>query len=292
MTRVRSTSRRLLSVALAEEVDMFAEFTKRHVEHDPEFAVTYYRTRWRRAERKYGAGAPQALNLHLGYAVSLHRAGDNEKAEGELAAIALRAPASDVADVLTRHARQWHARVLSTLGRFDEAEAEWRELSETCDLLLGADHPDAIDAHENHAVTLALLDRVAEAEMEMAGVVQKWTAANGSDDIGTLQSRTSHAVYLDTLGRHTESEAAWRGLAEAKGRVLGSDHAETIAAHERLAVTLYAQGRLPEAAAEYGEVMALRVPALGDDHPDTRRAREWRAAIERELSGPAKNGTS
>ncbi len=271
---------------------MFAGFTKRHVEHDPKFAVTYYRTRWRRAERKYGTGAPQAMNLHLEYAVSLHRAGDNEKAEGELAAIAHRAPTPDFTDVLTRYAQQWHARVLSTLGRLDEAEAEWRELSEICDRLLGADHPDAIDAHENHAVTLARMDRVAEAEMEMADVVEKLTAANDGDDIGTLQSRTSQAVYLDTLDRRAESEAAWRGLAEAKGRVLGRDHAETIAAHERLAVTLYAQGRLPEAAAEYGGVMALRVLALGDDHPDTQRARKWRAAIERELSGPAKNGIS
>lgn len=144
-------------------------------------------------------------------------------------------------------------RVLYDLGQFDEAELEWREQAAECDRLLGADHPDAIEAHEYHALTLARLDRVSEAEPEMAQVVEKLTAANGSDDAATLGARTSHAVYLDTLGRHAESEAAWRGLADAKGRVLGRDHADTIAARERLAVTMYAQRRLGEAAVEYGE---------------------------------------
>jgi hypothetical protein len=233
---------------------------------DPEFALKYYSRAVKRAARKHGPDASQTLNLRQAYAVALSRNGDNEKAEAELAAlIARRGLLADAGDGALehakewlRHAREWHAHVLYDLGRFGEAEPEWRELSAECDRLLGADHPDAIDAHENHALTLARLDRVAEAEAEMAGVVEKLTAANGGDDPGTLGSRTSHAVYLDTLGRRADSEAAWRGLAEAKGRVLGSDHAETLAARERLAVTLYAQRRLREAAAEYGEVAALR----------------------------------
>jgi eukaryotic-like serine/threonine-protein kinase len=194
-------------------------------------------------------------------------------------------PSPDVSDEFTRYGKEWHARVLYALGRFDEAEGEWRDLAAECDRLLGPDHLDSIDAHENHALTLAMLDRVAEAEAEMASVVEKYTAGRGSD-AATLRSRTSQAVYLSTLGRLAESEAAWRGLAEAKGRVLGADHADTILAREALAAALYDQRRLQEAAAEYGEVAALRAATVGADHPDTERAGGWQADIQRELNGP------
>ena len=136
---------------------------------DPKFAVSYYEKETRHAERKYGTDAPQALNFRQEYAVALHQIGENEKAEAELAAvIARRGSARDVGDEFARFAINSHAHVLYDLARFDEAEAEWRELAAECDRLLGADHPDAIEAHENHALTLARLDRVAEAEAEMA----------------------------------------------------------------------------------------------------------------------------
>lgn len=135
--------------------------------------------------------------------------------------IGRRGPAPDASDEFTRYAKEWHARVLYALGRYGEAEPEWRELAAECDRLLGTDHPDAIDAHENHAVTLARLDRVAEAEAEMGRVVEKKTAVNGSDDPATLHSRNSQAIYLSGLGRHAEAEAAWHALADADGRSLG-----------------------------------------------------------------------
>jgi hypothetical protein len=195
------------------------DWVKRNAERDPGFAVMLFEKESRRAERKYGAHSPQALKLRQQYAVALHQDGQNEKAEAELAAvIARRGLELDAGNEFTQSARFWHARVLYALGRFDDAEHEWREVAGECDRLLGADHQDAIDAHENHAVTLARLDRVAEAEAEMAGVVQKKTAASGTDDAATLGSRTSQAVYLDILGRRPESEAAWRSLADAKSR--------------------------------------------------------------------------
>jgi eukaryotic-like serine/threonine-protein kinase len=262
-------------------------WAKRRIERDPGFALTYYEKASRAAERKYGVDAPRTLNLRQEYAVALDRTGESEKAEAELAAVlASRGPAPDMSDEFTRYGKEWHARVLYALGRFDEAEREWRDLAAECDRLLGPDHLDSIDAHENHALTLARLDRVAEAEAEMADVVEKKTAANGRDDGATLQSRKSQAIYLTTLGRHAEGEAAWRGLAEAEGRVLGADHPDAIGAREMLAATLYSQRRLQEAAAEYGEVAALRAATAGADHPDTERARAWQADIQRELNGP------
>lgn len=268
---------------------------KLRLQSNPEFAVKYYPYAIKRAARKHGPHANQTLNLRQAYAVALSRNGENEKAEAELTALITRhelmAGASDDAGPHARggwlrHARESHARVLYALGRFDEAEHEWRKLAAECDRLLGTDHPDAIDAHEGHAMTLARLDRVAEAVAEMAGVIQKREAASGRDDVATVQARTTHAVYLDRLGARAESEAAWRELAEAHGRLLGNDHADTIGARERLAATLYDQRRLQEAAAEYGKVMVLRAAAQGSDHPDTKRARDWQAAIGRELNSP------
>jgi len=144
---------------------------KLRLKSDPEFAVKYYSRAIERAARKHGPDANQTLNLRQAYAVALSRNGENEKAQAELAALIARrellADAGDGAVEHARewlqHAREWHAHVLYALDRFDEAEPEWRELSAECDRLLGAYHPDAIDAHENHALTLARLDRVAEA---------------------------------------------------------------------------------------------------------------------------------
>src|SRR5215475_9320493 len=165
-----------------------AAIAKERVERDPGYAVRYYKRGSRSAERKYGPDAPPVLNLRQEYAVALHRAGESEKAEAELAAvIARRGPTPNARDEFARYARQWHARVLYALGRYREAESEWHELAAEFDRLLGADHDDAIGAHENHAVTLAKLDRVAEAEAEMAGVVEKRTAANGRDDKAALR---------------------------------------------------------------------------------------------------------
>lgn len=261
------------------------ELIQKRIKADPLFALAYYRREARYAERKYGPDTPQALSQRLECAVALHRAGDSVKAEAELAdVLSRRGLGQELSDAFMRHGKQWHARVLEALGRWDDAEPEWRELAAECDRLLGPDHAVAIEAHENHAVALARLDRVAEAEAEMAGVVRRRTAGSGADDADTLRSRTSHAVYLSRLHRLADSEAAWRGLAEAKARILGADHAGTITARQALADSLYRQRRLREAAAEYGAVAALGSATLGDDHADTQRARRRLAEVETEIS--------
>ena len=78
-------------------------------------------------------------------------------------------------DKSARSARIWHARLLYELERFTEAEAEWRELSAEYDRLLGADHSDAIETHEEHAATLAKLDRLAAAEAAWRALVDGLT---------------------------------------------------------------------------------------------------------------------
>jgi hypothetical protein len=96
---------------------MFSGWVKRNMEGDPKFAALYYEKQTRRAERKYGTDAPQALNLRQEYAVALHRAGKSEKAEAELAAvIARRGPAADVGDKFARYALSSHAHVLYALA--------------------------------------------------------------------------------------------------------------------------------------------------------------------------------
>ena len=226
------------------------------------------------------------LNLRQDRAVALHRNGESDKAEAELATlIAERELTASPGDYAMRHARQWHARVLLDCGRFDEAEPELRRLSEECDRPLGTDDPEAVDMHENHATALAKLNRVGEAEAEMA-VVAKRTAAAAPDDAATLKARSTLALF-DALGRLDDSETAWRELAEAKARVLGAGHPDAILALSRHAHVLYEQRRLEEAAAEYRQVEAQRTATLGADHPDAKRARDWQAAIERQLEAPS-----
>src|SRR6202044_3545672 len=179
------------------------EKAKQRVVNDPEMAVEFYSRAIDRVTRKHGPGSLQGLNLRQDRAVALHRNGESEKAEVELARlIAQRELTASSDDHAVRHAKEWHSRVLFDLGRFDEAELELRRLSEELDRLLGTDDQEAVEVHENHAATLAKLDRMQEAETEMAGVIAKRTAVKGADDV----------VALRPVRRGPSSSMRWAGL--------------------------------------------------------------------------------
>jgi hypothetical protein len=118
---------------------MFERGLKRQMGRDPKFEAKIHALAAKRAARKHGPGAKQTLNLRQDYAVALHRSGEYEMAEAELAdVIARRQLTADAADDGLQHARSWHAQVLLDMGRFEDAEREWRALSEERERLFGA----------------------------------------------------------------------------------------------------------------------------------------------------------
>jgi hypothetical protein len=96
------------------------------------------------------------------------------EAEAELAAvIARRELTADAGDISLQLARGWHAQVLLDLGRFEEAEREWRRLSADGQRLLGPGHPDLLSAREHEALALDKLGRFQEAAAPLADVIAK-----------------------------------------------------------------------------------------------------------------------
>jgi hypothetical protein len=89
---------------------VFERGIKRQMESDPEFAAKVRALSAKRAARKLGPDAKQTLNLRQDYAVALHRCGEYEKAEAELAAvIARRELTADAADDGLQHAKSCSA---------------------------------------------------------------------------------------------------------------------------------------------------------------------------------------
>ena len=159
----------------------------------PDGAFRGYRRMVARYTRRYGPDHWRTLVLRGDYAVALHRHGETEPAEGELAEVIERATATDASQAFIHKARTLHARMLFDLRRFADAEREFRALSLECEQRHGSDHPDTVGAHEDHAAALFRLDRLQEAEAEAADVVARRTASQGADSKDTLRARSSHA---------------------------------------------------------------------------------------------------
>ncbi len=235
--------------------------------------------------RRYGPDDARTLDSRVPYAVALHRNGESELAESELAELIERAgrTAADADQDLIQLAMGWHAATLFALRRFADAEREWRAVSLIREQLYGSDHPVTLDTHESHVAALFRLERFEEAEAEIADVVARRTALQGADSPDTMRVRVTHAQCLDATGRYGESEDAWRELTEVKTRVLGAADPGTLDMRESHAVAKYRLGDFAAAAAEFAEVATLRERTLGGDHAAAQRAREWHETALAEL---------
>lgn len=258
----------------------FKQVTNRVLRRSPDMAVEFYRREVAHHTRRFGKDDARTLVSRGNYAAALHRRGESEIAEAELAEVIARwavTAASPDPSFLLR-ARTWHGHMLFDLQRFEESEREWRTSSLGYAQLLGSDHPDTLDAHASHAAALYKLERFQEAEAEMADVVARLSRSQGADSADALRAWTSYAEYLRAVGRDNESEEAWRKVAEDKGKVLGAAHPDTSFAQEKHAIALYRQGKLEEAALEFTQVAGQLERRLGADHTDTKRVKKWRDA--------------
>jgi tetratricopeptide (TPR) repeat protein len=227
--------------------------------------------------RRYGPGDPRTLQARLDYAVARHRNGEGTAAAADLADLIERsgdAPAPG--DKLIRVARAWRGRILSDLGRLEEAERELRELAQETDRLLGAKDLMSLEAHQSHAVILHKIGLTERAEAELAEVVALRTAVSGADAEATVQARRAQAEMLGQLGRFGDSETAWRQVVEAYDRHGKQAHPDALRAQEKHAVALYKLGRFHQAAAELVQLADRLAATRGAGHPDTLRVRAWR----------------
>ncbi|KAF7333399.1 FabD/lysophospholipase-like protein [Mycena venus] len=165
-----------------------------------------------------------------------------------------------------------YAHVYFDSGRFKEAECLEVMLLEKRKQLLGADHPDMLQAMGNLAATYCRLGRYQEAESLEGIILEKQKQLLGADHPNTLQAMANLAATYRRLGRYQEAEQLEGIVLEKRKQLLGADHPDTLQAMGNLAATYCRLGRYQEAEPLEGIVLEKRKQLLGADHPDTLQA--------------------
>ena len=158
-------------------------------------------------------------------------------------------------------------RLLSDLGRLDEAETQFRSALAIRRKVLGpADHETGVSLSD-----LGLLLRKtgdasgAETLLRESLEVMRTSRGPRHSDVGTALSNLAMAV--DERGDHRAAEAMLRESLEIGQASLGREHPRNSLKLANLACVLRAEGKLAEAEARSLEALAISRRALGMDHP-------------------------
>ena len=175
--------------------------------------------------------------------------------------------------------RNRRAIALRFLGRYQDAEAEVRQVLHASLRVLGPDHPDTLVARHEMARMLADQGKAADAEAEFRQVLDARLRVRGPDHPDTLSARHDIAVALAAQGKPADAEAEYRQVLDARLRVQGPDHPDTLVARHEIARMMADQGKPADAEAEYRQVLDARLRVQGPDHPDTLSTRHEMARM-------------
>jgi Domain of unknown function (DUF4062)/Tetratricopeptide repeat len=117
---------------------------------------------------------------------------------------------------------------LRFLGRYHDAEAEYRQVLDARLRVQRPDHPDTLTTRHNIAAALAAQGKPADAEAEYRQVLDARLRVLGPDHPDTLTTRHEIARMLAVQGRPADAEAEFRQVLDARLRMLGPDHPSTL----------------------------------------------------------------
>jgi hypothetical protein len=178
--------------------------------------------------------------------------------------------------------RNGRATALRFLGRYQDAEAGFRQVLEARLRVLGPDHPDTLNTRHEMAFVLVAQGKPADAEAEFRQVLDARLRVLGPDHLDTLTTRHGIAYVLAAQGKPADAEAEYRQVLDATQRVLGPDHPDTLTTRQEIARMLAAQGKPADAAAEYRQVLDTELRVLGPDHPSTLNTVRWLEYLQRD----------
>ncbi|RYP06025.1 hypothetical protein DL765_009639 [Monosporascus sp. GIB2] len=157
----------------------------------------------------------------------------------------------------------------SILGRYQVAEAIYRQLLKLQEQVLGEEHPDTLCSMNNLAIVLSDLGKYEEAE---AIHRQEWKLTKkvlGEEHPDTFTSMNNLAEVLRRQGKYEEAEAIHRQTLGLKEKMLGKKHPDTLASMMNIAIMLDSLGKYEEAEAIHRQTLVLKLEVLGKEHPDT-----------------------
>jgi tetratricopeptide (TPR) repeat protein len=165
--------------------------------------------------------------------------------------------------------RHSYAYVIDDLGRFSDAEAEYRSILASRIRILGAEDPLTLSTRNHLAFALSRQRRLEEAETEYRQVLDARHRLLGPDNQDTLTTRNNLANVLHGQGRYDEAETHYQNVLETQTRLLGADHLRTLITRNNLARNRSSLGRFDEAEPELRAILALRRSTRGAAHPST-----------------------
>ena len=154
-------------------------------------------------------------------------------------------------------------------GRYDEAETQFKELTEVTETKFDTDHPASLTIFNYLALTFQNQGRYAEAEELQVRVLEARQTKLGTDHVDTLASMSNLASTYRYLGRFDEAVNLEMQVVKILQTKLGADDPCTLTSMNNLAVTYQNQGRYDEAEKLQVQVLKASQTKLGTDHPDT-----------------------
>jgi tetratricopeptide (TPR) repeat protein len=198
---------------------------------------------------------------------------------GQVTALAANAGAApdDVSETLARTLTRLRSLALGHLVELGDSTPRAIEIGEPLiadhERLLGASHPDTVNARDSLAAVNEDAGRVAEAiqllEQTLAGRERRL----GPDDPDTMRSRSDLARAYRKAGRVADAVPLVEQTLAARERLDGADHSNTLASRNNLASAYRATGRPAEAIPLFEKNLAACERLFGADHPKTLASR-------------------
>jgi tetratricopeptide (TPR) repeat protein len=154
-----------------------------------------------------------------------------------------------------------------------KAVATGEALTADLERMLGADHPDTLNARNSLAAAYLSDGRPADAIPLFERTLVGLERTQGPNHPDTLASQSNLAAAYQDAGRAGEAILLLRLTVAARERMLGDAHLDTLNSCGNLAAAYRAAGRPSEAIPLLERTLAGREQALGTGHPDTETAR-------------------
>ena len=154
-------------------------------------------------------------------------------------------------------------------GRFNEAEAYFREVMEFRINVLGAEHPDTLKSVAKLALVYHAQSRFQEAKALGLRAMEAQKRILGEEDPETLSSMSHLAMTYSDLSQWKEAEELELQALEYRKRVLGFEHPDTLVGMSNLVYLYNCQGWWRQAEELGKQTIMARKKVLGVEHPDT-----------------------
>jgi tetratricopeptide (TPR) repeat protein len=172
------------------------------------------------------------------------------------------------------------AKQLRLAGSYTAALGLYQRCLDAEELMLGAEHPDALNSRNNLANALRDLGEYQRAAQLHKQTLTVRERVLGPEHPDTLNSRNNLANALRDLGEYQRAAQLHEQTFSVRERVLGREHPDTLKSSNNLANALRDLGEYRRAAQLYQraaqlheQTLTIRKRVQGPEHPDTLNSR-------------------